>query len=301
MAGFLLPMLAASGVSAIGSLIAGNESADAVSDASAASTAESRRQYNLNRKDMAPWQQTGVNALAQQSALLGLPAVSSSAATGVINGNDYGSYVQNYPDLSAAYTGLSGRDRQAIINAGYDINGDGSLDRAEFGNYHYQTNGAGEGRRLPQANALATSGGGAATSAAGGTADPYQAFLDSGFSKSMLETTNADFQNMVGAYGAAGNALSGSAIGALNDRNRRNTSTAFNNYYNALGGLSGTGANLTQASGQQGMQMVGQIGANNMNAANATASAYGNTANALSGALQNGMNTYAYGKGQGWF
>ena len=47
--------------------------------------------------------------------------------------------------------------------------------------------------------------------------------------------------------------------------------------------------------------MVGQIGANNMNAANATASAYGNTANALSGALQNGMNTYAYGKGQGWF
>ena len=107
------------------------------------------------------------------------------------------------------------------------------------------------------ANALVTAGTPAATTTPAPTGpdgiaqaqdDAYSVFENSGHARSMLETTNADFDRILGAYGAGGSSLSGSAVGALNDRNRRNTNTAFNQYDGALAGISGTGAG---AAGQQ--------------------------------------------------
>jgi hypothetical protein len=143
----------------------------------------------------------------------------------------------------------------------------GNMDKAL--EYHYNTYGRNEGRQLPNA-----SFGGAPTAPGGNTGigvgtsvdDAYGTFLDSGFGRSALETTNNDYTQMVGAFGAGGTSLSGSAIGALNDRNRRNTAGAFGNYYNALSGISGTGA---------------QIGQNQASAANAAGTSIANNQKAI--------------------
>jgi hypothetical protein len=132
----------------------------------------------------------------------------------------------------------------------------GNMDRAL--EHHYNTFGRAEGRELPQASVGGAPG--ASTGVGVGTSadDAYNTFLGSGFGRSALETTNNDFQQMVGAFGAGGKSMSGSAIGALNDRNRRNTQGAFGNYYNALSGISGTGAQI----GSQQAGAANQVGSN---------------------------------------
>jgi hypothetical protein len=134
-----------------------------------------------------------------------------------------------------------------------------------------------------------------------GVDQAYNTFLDSGFGRSNLTTTNSEFENMVGAFGAGGKSMSGSAIGALNDRNRRNTAGAFGQYYNALSGISGTGAQIGSQQAGQANQLGANLANTQMQAGNARASSYMNTGNAIQGGLQNVGNALAYGAGNGWF
>lgn len=251
-----------------------------------------------------PWRQAGMGALTQQQALLGIgggqPTAQQGGGFGNLgfsggdqSGSSFGSYVMTNPDLARAWSSNQGN----IQNQFRSIE--------DFGRFHFQNFGQTEGRQLPQSGVYM--GGGRDLTGIPG-ADPfalqksagdsaYQNFLDSGFARSMLQTTENDMNMYRGAMGAAGTSISGSAIKGLNDINRRNTSTAFNNHFGALSGLSGTGAQLSQSQGQQGIQ-TGQIMGNNLLAgANARASGYQQIGNSVG---QFG-NLLAYGSGNGWF
>jgi hypothetical protein len=65
-------VLGASVIGAGASIIGGNKAAKAQKQAADASVAESRRQYDQSRADMAPWLQTGGGALALLARLYGI-------------------------------------------------------------------------------------------------------------------------------------------------------------------------------------------------------------------------------------
>lgn len=234
-----------------------------------------------------PFRQAGINALSAQGGLLGIPMVAGGSSTGMpsaATGGTWAGYGQANPDVLNAWN-------NPLVQRQF------GGDQNKYLEWHYNTMGRNEGRQLQPTGMGGTMQQGGAQGATA-AADPYQTFLDSGFGRSNLETTNADFDQMVGAFGAAGNALSGSAIGALNDRNRRNTAGAFNNYYNALSGISGTGANITSQQGNQAIATGNNIANNQMAAGEARASAYTSGANAL-GKVFSGIGEY--GTSKGWF
>lgn len=281
--------------------IFGNEAADKSADAQVNATKQSNetlmRMFNTSNQIQEPNRLAGLNALSMQGSLLGNPNMvdpgSVDRSIQATSGNgatpQYSNYVTGNQDLSAAFTGLRPQDIKSLVNRGFDQNGDGQIDQGEYGQFHYNTYGKNEGRALPANPAQMGGVGGQQGSPVQtgiSTDDAYGMFNDSGFARSMLETTDADMQRMVGQYGAAGNALSGSALKGLNGVNRRNTSNAFGNYYNALSGISGTGAQIGQQASQNAMttgnniagnqQQIGQIrgtsyatqGQNNANMAN---------------------------------
>ena len=238
-----------------------------------------------------PYRASGGAALNQRNALLGLPQAQVTAAPATptaqpaatnpatgqpYSGPNWSDYVARYPDIQQYWN-----DNPSVRNTFPTIEA--------LAEHHYNSFGQQEGRTVnnygppagstPAATPAGTVpatvgvGGGAAQPTTGGTnplaeiapaADPiaaaqdsaYDTFLNSGHARSMLETTDADFDRLVAAFGAGGSSLSGSAIGALNDRNRRNTNTAFTQYDNALAGLSNMGA-----------QTAGTMGRNALNSA----------------------------------
>lgn len=272
----------------------GNESTDKAADSMVDATKQSNetlmRMFNTSNQINEPNRIAGLNALSMQGSLLGNPnmvdpgsvnrSIQATSGQGT-SGTQYTDYVGNNPGLAGAFQGLRPQDMTYIKNKGFDANGDGQIDQGEYGQFHYSTMGQNEGRQLPTQGGQA---GGQSTGQVGQTGSPVQTgistddaygmFNDSGFARSMLETTDSDMQRMVGQYGAAGNALSGSALKGLNDVNRRNTSTAFGNYYNALSGISGTGAQIGQQAGQNAMTTGNNIAGNQKNIGNIRGSSY---------------------------
>lgn len=278
--------------------IFGNEEKDKVADAQVDATKKSNetlmRMFNTSNQIQEPNRLAGLNALSMQGSLLGNPnmvdpasvARSIQATSGQgTSGTQYTDYVGSNPGLAGAFQGLRPQDITYIKNKGFDANGDGQIDQGEYGKFHYTTMGQGEGRQLPaiqgggatQGNALAA---GSPVQTGISTDDAYGMFNDSGFARSMLETTDSDMQRMVGQYGAGGNALSGSALKGLNDVNRRNTSTAFGNYYNALSGISGTGAQIGQQAGQNAISTGNNVATNQRNIGTIRGTSYAGRYNA---------------------
>ena len=252
---------------------AADKAADATVDAAKLSSQTMLDMFNKGLAITAPNQQAGWNALAMQGSLLGNPnmvpqgAVANAlAATGQPGANSvWANYGAANPDVLQYYQS----NPRALQQFG------GNMDRALEN--HYNTYGKAEGRQLPNASyggAGGTVGGNTGIGVGTDVNTAYNTFLDSGFGRSALETTNADWQKMIGAYGAGGKALSGSALIGLNDVNRRNTQGAFNNYYNALAGISGTGAQLGSQQASQGNQVGANIGQNQKDAGAARASSY---------------------------
>ena len=277
--------------------IMGNEAADKAADASIDASKRANEtmleMFNRSNQITAPNQQAGWNALAMQGSLLGNPnlvpqgAVNQAIMAQGGGGQVWDQYLQANPDVQAAFAQASRTPH--LRNMGITT-------PQQWAEYHYNTTGQREGRQLPSATGTGTAGTGGTGQVGVGTDvnTAYNTFLDSGFGRANLTTTNSEFENMVGAFGAGGNALSGSAIGALNDRNKRNTGNAFGQYYNALSGISGTGAQLgSQQAGaantvgtniannqiQQG-QIRGSSYANRFNAGDAYASLENNAARA---------------------
>jgi hypothetical protein len=72
----------------------------------------------------------------------------------------------------------------------------------------------------------------------------------------------------------------------------------FNNYWSRLAGMAGQGQGSAQNLAGYGAQMAGNIGSNLMNAANARASSYANTANAWSNFGNQAMGAFGSYMGQ---
>lgn len=129
-----VPLIAA-GVGAAGAVAssraqsgAARSAANASQQATDATIAEQRRQYDLSRADQQPWLTTGTSALGQLASLYGLNG-------GTNQGQDWTSYVNNNPDILQAYN--EGRL------------GDTSI--SEAGRIHYRDGGQAEGRAAPAA------------------------------------------------------------------------------------------------------------------------------------------------------
>ena len=309
--GLFLAALGATALGAVGSAIAGNEAADAVSDASAQNSRDSRYQFDRSIELTQPWRQSGIGALNLQNGLLGVapadqlnsgPAATAAQSTVAPN---FAGYVSSAPDLANAFSPLRSQDMQSIAKQGYDTNGDGRINQDEFGRFHWGTFGQAEGRSLPQPQNAFSPAPAAAGGTTGGTAgpshtaavDPYETFKDSAFYMSNVALTQQGQEQITGQMGAAGKSLSGRHMTALADHLKAREANAFSDYYSALTGLSGTGANLSANSGAQGIAVQGQINQQNTNAAVAQGSAYTGTANAFNNALQNGTDLYAYKQG----
>jgi hypothetical protein len=286
-------------MSLLGDLVSGffgNSAADKAADAQvkAAQTASATQLEALNRglQVSAPNIQAGYNALAMQGSLLGNPNMVPQAAVQQAIGATQNPadrmaayYQQNKPAIDAFYA----QNRKTFDRMGRD-----PMRAAE---HYYNTEGRKLGHQLPMAGggqpgmpgtvgvgggAMMPGGDGSQMVQGGSTGigvgtgvdQAYNTFLDSGFGRANLATTNADFEQMVGAFGAGGKSMSGSAIGALNDRNRRNTAGAFGQYYNALSGISGTGAEIGQGAGSQINATANNIASNQMQQGNVRASSY---------------------------
>jgi hypothetical protein len=277
----------------------GNSAANKAADAQVQSSQQANQtmmdMFNQSNQITAPNQQAGWNALAMQGSLLGNPnmvpqgAVAGAMAAQGAPGSSsvWANYGQQNPEVVQYFQ----QNPKALQQFG------GNMDRAL--EYHYNTFGRAEGRQLPSATMGGQAGQpGASTGVGVGSSvdDAYNTFLDSGFSRSMLNTTENDMQQIMGQMGAAGKSVSGSALGALNDRNRRNTSTAFGNYYNALSGISGTGAQIGQQQAGAANQVGANVAGNQMQAGNARASSYLTQGDNNAQTARSGVNALA-----GWF
>lgn len=311
----------------IGGII-GNETADKQADAMVNATNRSSQtildMFNRSNQIQAPNIQAGWNALGMQGSLLGMPNLvpqqavqQAMAATG--GGDQWAQYLQANPDV-AQWAQTASQQPHFTRGAGRaaDTNMDGSLSAEEMAAYHYSQYGRAEGRQL--GNAFAPGGGvpgtvgvGGGAAMPGGTSQPmvqaggqggpvgagtsvdqaYNTFLDSGFNRAMTDVTNRDFDQIKGAYGAGGKALSGSAMGAMSDRLAGNRYNAFGDYYSALSGISGTGAQIGSQQASQANQVGQNIAGNQQRVGNIRASSYGAQGQNNANILNSGLNAFA--------
>lgn len=140
------------------------------------------RLYGEQQAQAYPRQSASNRALAQASAMLGLGDIYAAPQAGGLQGGQefypnapvqgtyqqasnapnqmyqgvpgqgYAQYVNRYPDLASEFQRLQsyapfGSDR---VPASYDRNANNRLEADEYGQFHYDTYGRGEGRELPE-------------------------------------------------------------------------------------------------------------------------------------------------------
>lgn len=281
------------------------------------------RMFNRSVELQEPWRQSGVGALNIQNALLGINpttgletpgggTVANTPVTGVSGAvsNPAQDYLTANRDVAQAYqdnvSNPAFRNRfptaEKYARWHYDTFSPNEPNRQWGTGTQVATPGqstgvfTGGGRDLtgtsaaPKGNALASQ------SVTDRQADAYELFNNSGFAKSMLETTDSDMQRMLGAYASGGKAMSGAGLKALNDVNRRNTNQAFGQYYDALGGISGTGANISGSMAGNALATGRTIGGLQQNIGNTRASSYANNGANWGNALGSALGAVDFGK-----
>lgn len=184
--------------------------------------------------------------------------------------NEYGAYVLENPDLYRAFNGLSGSNERSIGRQGYDLNGDGNLSLEEYGQFHFDRHGRGEGRELPNAFAAsptnATAGlgrdltmptttgqpaqaandggrsrfensifydlGQIGLNGGGGTGDPYDRFMNSAFAQVARSGADRDIDRIDSALGAQGGLFSSSRQAHADDAFADRMGGAFADFIN---------------------------------------------------------------------
>lgn len=269
-------------LAAASSAYASNRAADATEDAADSAAAAQMEQYNQSRSDLAPYRETGTEALAALGELYGLNTPQLDRQR-TFNAEDYQrAYVdyniaQDHPDFSSK--GLLFRDpwrhynevgRKYADAAGrYGVN----LDEAAFGPEPVLEQAIAEPEVQPNLESFFRSPG-------------YQFNLDETLSanegraaaRGRLNSSATDRSNMRYASGLASN--------------------EFLNYTNRLNALAGIGQSTNQNLALLGANMAGNVGNQIMNAGHARASGYlgmGNTINNAVGSYANydAMNTLA--------
>lgn len=123
--------LIGAGASLIGGAISGGSASDAAAQQSASAdkaVAEQRRQYDLNRQDLAPWRNSGSAALSKLDMLLGItPTADPSAAGKPSTSSASGATTTTTPNVAGAggqmvfARGKNGATRTVIIPEGSEI------------------------------------------------------------------------------------------------------------------------------------------------------------------------------------
>ena len=296
-----------------------NKAADASVQSNRAAIESQERMFDRAVQLQEPWRQSGIGALNQQNALLGLNPTAALNTPGGGGGNavnpnalappanQWGAYLQANPDVAQAYSAQTAPGFKQKFKT-----------PEQFAQWHYQTYGQREGRPTGAQNqaqgnsGVYTGGGRDLTGTPGDPNSPagqdmqqtlmdrqdeaYDLFNNSGFAKSMLETTQADMENMLGSYAAGGKAMAGSTLGALNDRNQRNKNAAFGQYYNALSGMSGTGANISSGMAGDALNTGRGIAADQRAIGNTRASSYANQGQRWGNVFGNALGSVDFGK-----
>lgn len=253
-----------------------------------AATAESARQYDQTRQDLAPYRVTGTGALNQIARLFGLPtaAPAGSAAT------DYSQYrvragavptanaelYANDPAYRYAWDralqteqerkGWKGHDTYWLPATGQDATRINDLMTGYLEEYR---------------NANPASGGGVT---AGGSPDMSAFFTSPGYQFRRDE----GMRGINNSFAARGGALSGNALRALTDFNSNIASSEFGNYFNQLASVAGIGQTATNQTAAYGADHAANAGRNALYAGDSRASgiqgqanAWGDTINGLAG------------------
>lgn len=255
------------------SIVSGNKAAKAAQRGADQAAAVQQHMYDTTREDYAPYRQVGYSALDKLAEISGLPRAPQS--------DDFGAYARANPDIVADYN--SGKvDKRQFQSL------------ADYGRYHWQTYGQGEGRALPTA------------AAGGGSSDPYAGFTTSpGYLFRLQEGQKAIERSAA----ARGGLYSGATMKALDTYSQGVASDEFGNYVNRLSALAGVGQSATGSTAAAGQAYASGASQAAQQAGAARASAYANTGQAINTAVgglaggllyQQGMNAgggaqYPYG------
>lgn len=265
--------IAGIGASLVGSAISGSGAQSAASTQSAASDAaiaEQKRQFDLNRSDLAPWRDSGSAALSKLDMLLGVNPTSSSSTAGSSIPAPTTPWTTPLPTLDQINKTGSPDYENLLKGLGYTgAFGGGTAQQWAQSNF-----GSADPTALVKAyNDKVAS----AQSAPAATADPEAGSLLKNFTlQDFQEDPGYNFQMQQGqtaldrAAAARGSYLSGGALKAADRYNQDYASTAYNTAYdryntdrttkyNFLSGLAGTG----QAATNTGVS-AGTTSANNI-------------------------------------
>lgn len=299
---------------------AADKAADAQVDASKRAIDEQRRQFDIATQLTAPARYYGDQAQALLGMGYGITPYSDTQPQGPA-AQFTGANSQADPRLVAANQYLSANPDVQRAYQSNQMNARGIFPNvADFADYHYNTYGRSEGRSFGNPAPAVGSGGasngltidlvnlgdgrygpgpgGAQVLTNGPSGQPspedlqqqaYDRFQGSGEARSMLETTQNDFDQMIGAYGAGGKAMSGSTLGALNDRNRRNTNAAFQQYSNGLRSMSGAGQVATQQQAQSAIELGNSVAGQLNFQGGVRGSSYAQQSANTLGAISNGL------------
>lgn len=154
----------------------------------------------------------------------------------VLSGNpfdQYGTYVDENQDLGNAFSSMSEKDRNHLVKEGHDLDGDGNINKSEYGQYHYSRYGERENRQLPTYQEPQTAGG---TAAASEPVDPLAGFNESAFAEIANIGASRDVDRIDSALGAQGALFSSSRQAHADDAYADNMGNAFSQYMNSLMG-----------------------------------------------------------------
>jgi len=237
------------------SIVAGNKAAGATKDAAAQSAAIQKYQYDTTRADYAPYRQVGYSALDKLAQISGLPG-----------NDDYGAYARANSDIVADYNSNPGIDKTQFRTL------------ADYGRYHYDTYGKGEGRTMPTAAA----------------SDPFAGFTTSpGYLFRLQEGQKAIERSAA----ARGGLYSGATMKALDAHAQGVASDEFNNYVGRLQSLAGVGQSATGSTAAAGQNYANGASQAAQQAGAARASAYANTGNAINSAVSGAAGGLLYMQG----
>jgi hypothetical protein len=297
---------------------AAKSAANTASQTADQQTALHRDIFNQQVQLNEPFRQADIQRQNMLLEMFGGTPVGQPQAAGAQPGNafaqgsqgqpDYAAYVNNSGGLSNAFNTLSAANENHIMQQGYDWNGNGRVDGGEYGGFHYDRHGQGEGRLMPMVgastppnnyvgSAALTNGNAlskqpvqdvittatptaanpanpAANDAAGlaPTVDPSVAgadrFNNSLFNAAFTNDFNRDRDRIDNALANSGLQFSGARMNAIENSRADNFGNALSNYTNLMAGFP-TSSQATNA-------MTNAAGAYGANASNAM----GNAANA---------------------
>lgn len=260
-----VPLIAA-GIGAAGAVAsssaqskAAKSAANASQQATDATIAEQRRQYDLSRADQQPWLNTGKSALNELAGLYGL------GTNGGANASTY-AYLQANPNVGEA------------INAG-NYGGPGDLNAA----VNWDRNEYGAVRNQP--GAMGTGG---ATTAGQSSMAPFFASPDYQFRQ------NEQARALTARNASLGIQDSGAAQKAALQYSGNLASGEFNNYANRLASLAGVGQSAANSTANLGQGYANSVGSALTNNAQNLASSYA-TQGAANGQLYGQLGGIASG------